>query len=139
MHWLMSRFQGYVGVANYMGGRFTASEPAFAPMLREVAKRGLMYVDDGASPRSLAGQIAGANSLPFVKANIVLDAVPTPDEIDRALLRLESMARDSGLAVGIASALPVSIARIAKWIKAAEARGFTLVPISAAAIKPKAS
>jgi len=139
MHWLMSRFQGYVGVANFMGGRFSASEASLAPMLREVAKRGLMYLDDGASPRSLAGQIAGANNLPFVKATVVLDVVPTPGEIDRALARLESVARESGLAVGIASALPVSIARIAQWAKAAEARGFALVPISAAASKPKAS
>ena len=59
MHWMMSRFQGYVGVANYMGSRFTASDTAFAPVLREVAQRGLMYLDDGTSPRSLAGQIAG--------------------------------------------------------------------------------
>jgi uncharacterized protein len=139
MHWLMSRFQGYVGIANYMGSRFTASDAVFAPMLREVAKRGLMYLDDGTSPRSLAGQIAGANSLPFVKANVVLDAVPTPNEIDRALARLEGMARDAGLAVGVATALPVSIARIAKWAKSAESRGFLLVPISAAAIKPKSS
>lgn len=137
MHWLMSRFQGYVGVANYMGSRFTASDTSFAPMLREVAKRGLMYLDDGSSPRSLAGQIAVANGLPFAKAGVVLDAVPTPNEIDRALLRLESMARDGGIAVGIASALPVSIGRIAKWAKAAESRGFLLVPISAAVVKPK--
>ena len=26
MQWLMSRFQGYVGVTNHMGARFTASE-----------------------------------------------------------------------------------------------------------------
>jgi len=137
MQWLMSRFQGYVGVANYMGSRFTASDAVFAPMLREVAKRGLMYLDDGSSPRSLAGQIASANGLPFAKANVVLDSVPTPNEIDRALMRLESMARDSGLAVGVVSALPVSLARIAKWAKTAEARGFLLVPISAAVVKPK--
>jgi len=138
MHWLMSRFQGYVGVANYMGSRFTASDAVFAPVLREVAKRGLMYLDDGSSPRSVAGQIAVANGLPFAKASIVLDAVPTPNEIDRALLRLESLARDGGIAVGIASALPVSLGRIAKWAKTAEARGFLLVPISAAALKAKA-
>jgi polysaccharide deacetylase 2 family uncharacterized protein YibQ len=132
MHWLMSRFQGYVGVANYMGSRFTASDAAFAPVLREVAKRGLMYLDDGSSPRSLASQIAGANNLPFAKAGIVLDAVPTPNEIERALARLEAMARENGSAVGVASALPVSLARIAKWAKGAEARGFLLVPISAA-------
>ncbi|HLH89516.1 MAG TPA: divergent polysaccharide deacetylase family protein [Xanthobacteraceae bacterium] len=137
VHWMMSRFQGYVGVANYMGSRFTASDAAFAPVLREVAQRGLMYLDDGTSPRSLAGQIAGANNLPFVKAGVVIDAVPTPNEIDRELAKLESLARDGGVAVGVATALPVSLAHIAKWAKSAESRGFLLVPISAAVAKPK--
>jgi uncharacterized protein len=137
MHWLMSRFQGYVGVANYMGSRLTANDAAFAPVLREVAKRGLMYLDDGSSPRSLAGQIAGGNGLPFAKASVVIDAVPTPNEIDRALVRLETLARDGGIAVGVATTLPVSIARLAKWAKSAESRGFLLVPISAAVVKPK--
>jgi len=44
LHWLMSRFHGYVGVASYMGARFTASEQALAPVLRETANRGLIYV-----------------------------------------------------------------------------------------------
>src|SRR5262249_20893547 len=137
MHWLMSRFQGYVGVANYMGSRFTSNDTALTPMLREVAKRGLMYLDDGSSPRSLAGQIAGSNGLPFAKASVVLDAVPTPSEIERALARLETMARDGGVAVGVATALPVSIAHLAKWAKSAQSRGFMLVPISAAVPRPK--
>ena len=54
LHWFMSRFQGYVGIANYMGARFTANENAIGPLLREVAKRGLVYFDDGSSPRSVA-------------------------------------------------------------------------------------
>ncbi len=37
LHWLMSRFQGYVGLINMMGARFTASEQAFTPVLRETA------------------------------------------------------------------------------------------------------
>jgi uncharacterized protein len=139
MQWLMSRFQAYVGVANYMGSRFTSNDATFAPVLREVAKRGLMYLDDGTSPRSLAGQIAGANGLPFAKANVLIDSVPTPDEIDRALARLERLARDDGVVVGVATALPVSVARLANWAKTIEARGFLLVPVSAAASKPKAS
>ncbi len=69
LHWLMSRFQGYVGVADASGARFTASEQSFAPVLRETAKRGLIYVDDGSNPRSVAGRIAGANNLPFAKAD----------------------------------------------------------------------
>ena len=103
----MSRFQGYVGVTNLMGARFTATEPALAPVLREIGKRGLIYFDDGSSPRSLAGQIAGASNVPFAKADTVLDAVPTAAEIDSALARLEATARSRGVAVGTASALPV--------------------------------
>jgi uncharacterized protein len=99
----------------------------------------LIYIDDGASPRSVAGQIAGANNLPFAKAEVTLDAVPTPANIDKALARLEAMARERGSAVGIASALPASIERIAQWAKGIEVRGFMLVPITAVAIKPKSS
>jgi len=139
LYWLMSRFQGYVGIANYMGARFTASEPVFGPILREAAKRGLIYLDDGSSPRSLASQIAGANNLPFAKADIILDAAPTPADMDRAFSRLETVARDRGLAVGFSTALPASVDRVAKWAKAVEGRGFVLVPISAAAAKPKSS
>jgi polysaccharide deacetylase 2 family uncharacterized protein YibQ len=135
----MSRFQGYVGIASVMGARFTASEQALAPVLRETAKRGLIYVDDGASARSLASQIAGANNLAFAKADLVIDSVPTPADIERALGRLETIARERGIAVGMAGALPVSIERIAKWAKAAEARGVQLVPITAVVAKAKSS
>jgi polysaccharide deacetylase 2 family uncharacterized protein YibQ len=137
LYWLMSRFQGYVGIVGAMGGRFTASEPSFAPILRETAKRGLIFVDDGANPRSLAGRIAGANNLPFAKADVTIDAVPTAGEIDRALGRLEMAARERGIAVGISSGLPVAIDHIAKWAKTLADHGVQLVPITAVALKPK--
>jgi uncharacterized protein len=137
LYWLMSRFQGYVGLSNTMGARFTASEPSLSPILHEVAKRGLIFVDDGSNPRSLAGRIASADSLPFARSDVIVDAVPTPTEIDRALERVEMAAREHGSAVATASALPVSIERIAKWAKAAESRGLQIVPISAIAAKPK--
>lgn len=139
LHWVMGRFQGYVGLANTMGARFTASETSFAPILHEIAKRGLIYVDDGSNPRSVAGRIAGADNLPFARADVIIDAVPTPTEIDRALDRLEMAARERTIAVGIASALPVSIDRIAKWAKTAASRGLLLVPITAVPTKGKQS
>ena len=139
LHWAMSRFQGYVGIANYMGARFTAAEQALGPVLRDAGKRGLIYLDDGTSARSLTSQIAGGANMPFAKANIVLDATPTPAEIDNALAKLESIARERGVAVGVASALPASIDRIAHWAKAAAGRGIVLVPISAVASKPKST
>lgn len=131
LHWLMSRFQGYVGIVNAMGGRFSASEQALGPVLRETGKRGLIYFDDGSSPRSLASQIAGANNLAFAKADLIIDQVPTPADVDRALGRLETAARARGVAVGFGNALPVTIERISRWAKAAESRGIQLVPVTA--------
>ncbi len=137
LHWLMGRFQDYVGIIGAMGARFTASERSFVPILRETAKRGLIFVDDGSNARSVAARIAGADNLPFAKADIGVDSVPTPSEIDHALGRLEMSARVHGAAVGLASALPVSIEHVAKWAKAATRRGVLLVPITAVALKRK--
>ena len=139
LHWLMSRFQGYVGVMSFMGARFTASEAALKPVVHDTAARGLIYVDDGASTRSVAGQVAGAQNMPFAKADVVIDSVPTPTEIDHALARLEMAARDNGVAVGLATAEPATVKRIAQWAKSVESRGFVLVPISMVALKAKSS
>ena len=139
LHWFMSRCQGYVGIASYMGARFTANEPAMGPVLGDIAKRGLIYFDDGSSPRSLAIQLSGANNGAFAKAHVVLDVVPIATEIDSALSRLETLARSGGVGIGVASVLPVGIDRIAQWVKAAESRGLVLVPISVVASRPKSS
>jgi len=135
--WFLSRFQGYVGVTSLMGGRFTATETAFGPVMNEIGKRGLIYFDDGTSPRSVAGQISGANNAAFAKADAVLDAVPTQVDIDNALARLEATARSRGVAVASASALPITIDRIALWARGAEDRGIILVPLSSVAVRPK--
>ena len=137
LHWHLSRFQGYVGIANFMGARFVVTDPVMQPIIREAAKRGLGYLDDGSAPRSTAPALATAQAMPFAKADFAIDAVPTAGEIDRALAKLENLARDRGTAIGVASALPVSIERIGVWIKALESRGIMLVPLTTAMLKSK--
>ncbi|HVT55127.1 MAG TPA: divergent polysaccharide deacetylase family protein [Xanthobacteraceae bacterium] len=136
LHWMMSRIQGYIGVTNYMGARFTATEKAFVPVLRDVSKRGLLYLDDGSSARSVAAKSAQEIKAPFLKADLVVDISPNWGDIDSALAKLEMIAADKGYAIGTATALPVSVERIARWAKAAKARGIRIVPLSA--ILPKA-
>ncbi|PDT89549.1 hypothetical protein CO669_15630 [Bradyrhizobium sp. Y36] len=139
LYWHLSRMQGYAGIANFMGARFVATEPAMQPIIREAAKRGLGFFDDGSSPRSIASQAASSAAMPFGKGDIAIDAVPTPTEIDRALNKLESAARERGAAVGTASALPVSIDRISAWTKTLGDRGILLVPLTTAMLKSKSS
>ena len=137
LYWHLSRFQGYAGIANFMGARFVVADNVMQPIIREAARRGLGYLDDGSAPRSVAPALAASQAMPFAKADLAIDAVPTALEIDRALAQLESLARERGLAVGIASALPVSIERIAAWSKALDGRGIMLVPLTTAMLKSK--
>jgi len=136
LHWMLSRMQGYVGVTNYMGARFTSNETALGAVLRDIGKRGLLYLDDGSSPRSVSAQAADAVKAPFVKADLVIDAASNWADIDAALAKLEVIAAERGVAVGTANALPLSIERIARWAKADAERGIRIVPLSA--ILPKA-
>jgi polysaccharide deacetylase 2 family uncharacterized protein YibQ len=137
LYWHLSRFQGYAGIANFMGGRFVVTDAVMQPIVREAAKRGLGYLDDGAAPRSVAPSLAAGQAMPFARADVSIDAVPTSLEIDRALAKLENLARERGVAVGIASALPISIERIGVWIKALESHGIMLVPLTTAMLKSK--
>jgi uncharacterized protein len=109
LHWVMSRFTGYVGVTNYMGGRFRSAEGALRPFLGELRERGLIYADDASSPRSLAGQVARSMGLPFVAGDVVIDATPTRAAIAEALDELEAVALERGRAFGVATGLPAGI------------------------------
>jgi polysaccharide deacetylase 2 family uncharacterized protein YibQ len=137
LFWHLSRFQGYAGIANFMGARFVVADAAMQPIVREAARRGLGWLDDGSVPRSVASSLAEAQAMPFAKGDVSIDAVPTAAEIDRALAKLEGLAKQRGSAVGIASALPVSIERIAAWARSLESRGVLLVPLTTAMLKSK--
>jgi polysaccharide deacetylase 2 family uncharacterized protein YibQ len=128
---VMGKFGGYVGLINHMGARFTASTADFNPVMEELGARGLGYLDDGSSNRSVAPQLAAANSVPFGRADMALDRNPSRGPIMDQLKALEAKATDKGSAIGVISALPVSVQTLAEWSKTAEDRGFTLVPISA--------
>jgi polysaccharide deacetylase 2 family uncharacterized protein YibQ len=130
LHWLMSRFTGYAGVANFLGARLTADPAAFSPILQEIAERGLFYIDDGSSPQSLALTLAPNSGLSATKADVIIDA--TPEGIDAALIQLEAIARDKGAAIGLASALPESIEKIGSFARRAVGDGLLLIPLSAA-------
>ncbi|WP_298252520.1 divergent polysaccharide deacetylase family protein [Bradyrhizobium sp.] len=138
LYWHLSRFQGYAGIANFMGARFVATDTAMLPIVKEAAKRGLGYFDDG-SARSLAPTMAAAQAMPFAKADLTIDSVPTSGEIDRALGKLEDLAKERGFAVGVASALPISIERIGAWARTLDSRGVMLAPLTTAMTKSKSS
>lgn len=133
LEWLMSRFTGYAGVMNYQGARFTTSPSALKPVLAALEARGLLYVDNGASARSLAPGLARDIGLPALQANRIVDPVQNPEVIATSLDMLEDASQQSGEALGVASGFPVTVDALAQWTAALKQDGFVLVPATALA------
>ncbi len=131
LRWAMSRLSGYVGATPAMGAlrgeRFAASATQMAPILRDLAARGLMYIDSRPNAKHPPGVVGRS-------VDVVVDAPAVRTEIDAKLAQLETIARAHGSALGVAGPPhPVTVARLAAWGASLASRGFVLVPVSALA------
>jgi hypothetical protein len=131
LEWLLARVTGYFGVTNYMGAKFTASPDALRTVLQQFHRRGLAYVEDGSSARSSSPLVAQQLGLSATTSDIIIDAVASTAAISAALQHLETLALESGVSVGVASGLPITVQRIVAWAKTLEEKGIYLVPVSA--------
>ena len=116
---------------NHTGARFTASAADFSPVMEELGTRGIGYLDDGSSNRSVAAELAAANKVPFGRADVMLDANPARAPILTALDALAAKAKSNGRAIGVISALPVSIATVTEWAAGLDSKNLQFVPVSA--------
>ncbi len=142
LRWALSRITNYTGVMNYMGGRFTADSEPMGDIMAELGKRGLMYIDDGTSARSVAQDLALQEGVPFAASDVLIDPTgnnrrPERGEILKKLDELERIARARGFAIGTGSAFDETIDTVAEWAGEVTARGIELVPISALAADPQ--
>ncbi len=128
---LLKRGAGYVGVTYVMGGRFAASREALLPVLSAIDKRGLMFLDGRANPRSIAGSLAHEMGVPRALGDRVIDADPSRPVVEARLAEIEDIARDTGAAVAIAGARPIAFERLSAWLPTLSRKGFALAPISA--------
>lgn len=129
----MGKITGYTGIMNYQGARLLSDADALEPLLRDVASRGLLFLDDGSSARSVSGSIAKAVELPHTFADMTLDAQLDKTVILQKLDDLERLAMRKGSAIGVASAFDESIDAIRQWVEEASNRGIEIVSISALA------
>ena len=132
LRWGMARFDGFVGINNHMGSRFTAAPEGMAVVMRALRERDLLFLDSMTSGSSVAWKAAARNGVPFARRDIFLDhANRTPEAIRGQLEALERIARQRGYAVGIGHPHTATLEVLEAWLPEARKRGFALVPISA--------
>jgi polysaccharide deacetylase 2 family uncharacterized protein YibQ len=137
LHRNLAEITNYTGVMNYLGGRFLSDADALEPVMRDLGKRGLLFLDDGTSAQSLSGKLAGAFDVPHGFADLTLDSELSRNAILKKLDELERIARRNGTAIGVASAFDESVGAIASWIGEAQGRGIEIVGVSALVKDPQ--
>jgi polysaccharide deacetylase 2 family uncharacterized protein YibQ len=135
--WSLTRFTGYTGVTNLLGGRLLSDPESLEPVMTYLARRGLLFYDNGAATHSAAPDVAARSGVAFAQATDTIDSIQTAMEIDRQLSDLETKARANGTASGAGFLYPVTVERVANWAQGLPGRGFVLVPASAIVVSKK--
>ena len=130
LEWSLDRFDGYVGINNHMGSRFTEYLPGMQVVMAELNRRGLAFLDSVTSARSQGRKAAVAAGVDFAIRNIFIDHQNDFTVINQQLGKIEALARKQGHAIAIGHPREKTLKAITPWIRGLEERGFQLVPIS---------
>jgi polysaccharide deacetylase 2 family uncharacterized protein YibQ len=133
LRWGLGRFDGFVGINNHMGSKFTADERGMAPVMEELHARGLMFLDSRTSPSSVGLRLAIAYGVPHAARDVFIDDDQTQAAIAKQLARVEQLAHQHGSAIAIGHPHDATIAALKAWLPLLGEKGLVLVPVSAVA------
>ena len=134
MEWLLSRTTGYFGVMSIYGSKFLSVEEQVDNMMREIKKRGLMYVDGGAQD-SLGTRSAYKLKANWATVELTLDEQQGRGAFDAKLTEFEELAKRRALSIARVSASPLALEQLSVWLRSLNEKGLKLVPVSSLANK----
>jgi len=127
----LDSFDGFAGVNNHMGSRFTAFRPGMELVLRQLKPRGLMFLDSRTSPQSVGDQTAQEIGVPSIVRHVFLDDEDTVEAVRRKLAETEAVARRQGFVVAIGHPHESTLQALAEWLPTVQGKGLALAPSTA--------
>lgn len=127
----LRKFEGYVGVNNHMGSKFTADPAGMAVVIDELRANGLLFLDSKTSPRSVGGELAAQAGMPHAIRDVFIDNVDEKGAVLKQLAQAERIARKTGYAIAIGHPHDGTIQALKQWLPTLEDKGLVLVPLSA--------
>ena len=121
---------GASGISSYLGAKFSQSEDAAAPVVSEIASRGLFLFENQPSGQSRLGSLAKERDVPYAAGTMAVDRDRNAAMMKDRLSALEIQARREGVAIGVATAYRDSIDALESWVADAERRGVVFVPVT---------
>jgi uncharacterized protein len=133
----LSRLHRYVGINNHMGSKFTTDRYGMTIVMKELRRRGLLFLDSRTTSKSVGAVIAHAVGVPYAERNIFLDNVNKLKAVQDRLAELERFARRRGKAIAIGHPRDATIEALSTWLTEVKTRGFLVVPITTIVHVPK--
>jgi uncharacterized protein len=127
----LESFDGYAGVNNHMGSRFTAFRPGMETVLRQLKPRGLMFLDSRTTAKSVGEQTAQELGVPGIVRHIFLDDDESVEAVRRKLAEVEAVARRQGYVVAIGHPHEATLQALKEWLPTVQGKGLALAPATA--------
>ena len=131
LRWDLARFDGYVGINNHMGSRFTSDAQSLLPVMEELKQRGLLFLDSRTISNSAGLMLAKQVGVPSAARDVFLDNEVDGEAIAAQLAETEAIARRHGSAIAIGHPHDATIDELQRWLPTLPRKGFELVPVSA--------
>jgi len=131
LEWALSRFSGFVGINNHMGSRFTKDLTGMSVVMKELKRRGLLYLDSRTTGGTVGPELAASLGVPFAERNVFLDNMNEESAVTQQLEQLEQTALKNGWAIGIGHPKDATISALKMWIPSLAEKNITLVPLTA--------
>lgn len=108
---------------------FTNNEESAELLISALKRSKILYLSAKTDTASVIYKIAEKNSFDIVKNDVILDEVISKESISKNLFKLEEIAKTKGHAVAVASAYPLTIDLLSKWLLTLEERGIKIMSI----------
>jgi uncharacterized protein len=130
LDWDLDRFEGYVGINNHMGSRFTSDGEAMRWVMEALKARGLMFLDSRTIANSVGAKAAAAGGVPYAERDVFLDDDQRAPAVEEQLRAVEAVARRRGSAIAIGHPHDATTAALSAWIATLSEKGLVLVPLT---------
>ena len=126
----LSAFDGYVGINNHMGSKFTSDPIGMDFLMRELKKRNLYFLDSVTSAATQGEKMAKRHGVTYLRRNVFLDHEESDKFVNKALAKCAKVAAKTGLCIAIGHPKDVTIGGLNNFVSKAQDEGFEFVSLS---------
>ena len=126
----LSQFEGFVGVNNHMGSRFTADQRRMEIVMKSLKARGLLFLDSVTTSSSKGITLARSYDIPWAGRDIFIDNEIDEGAILAQLRKVEQVAQERGVVIAIGHPHSDTYRALKAWIPTLKGKGLVLVPLS---------